>query len=399
MSSRFRLAAVTSHVIPYRAPLFRRLAAEPWLELEVLYCHDYGVRPQDSAWGLRNFTWEGDFTAGYRSRLLRNVSPRPKVSTLGGEINPELVSILFGGRYDAVIFEGWHTVTALAGLLLGNVSPTPILLQCEATLSTQPRSALRALAKPLAMRALLRAPAAFLALGTKNRAFYAHHGVGEERIFPFPYTVDVAWFTAEAERLAEERRRLRADLGFSDRETLFLFVGQMLPRKDPLGLVAAYKALRAQRDDVGLVMVGSGPELDRVRAAADGVPGARIEGFKNVSALPLYYALADVFVLPSFEETWGLVVNEAMCFGLPVISTWTMGSTFDLVDGRDTGIVVNAGKTDELHAAMTALAADPDRRRQMGARARATIGQWTYEEDAAGLRAAAEWLKRAARKG
>lgn len=394
MSARFRLAALTSHVIPYRAPLFRRLAREPWLDLEVLYCHDYGLRPQASLWGVGEFKWDGDLLDGYRSRLLRNVAPSPQVSSFRGEINPELLGILFGRRYDAVLLEGWHTVTALAGLLLGNVSPTPILLQCEATLDTKPGSTLRGLARPLFLRTLLRGPAAFLAQGTKNRQMYEHHGVPAERLFSYPYTVDVASFRAQAARLAGQRGRLRAELGLAEHETVFLFVGQMLPRKDPLGLVAAFKALRARRDDVALIMVGSGPQLDEVRAAAAGVPGLHLPGFKNTAALPPYYALADAFVLPSFEETWGLVVNEAMCFGLPVITTWTMGSTYDLVDGKGTGLVVTAGQGEALGAALAQLAADPEGRRVMGERARAVIGQWTYEEDAAGLRAAASFLQR-----
>jgi glycosyltransferase involved in cell wall biosynthesis len=390
---RFRLAIVTSHAIQYRAPLFRRLAAEPWLDLEVLYCHDYGIRPQPSGWGVRDFKWDGDLESGYRHRLLRNLSPRPQVSTFTGEINPELAAILFGRRFDAVLLEGWHTITALAGIVLGNVAPTPVILQCEATLATRPRSPLRGLLKPFAMRALLRAPAAFLAIGTKNRELYRHHGVPDERIFSFPYTVDVAHFVAEAERFAGERARLRSALGFRENDTVFLFVGQAIPRKDPLGLLAAFRELRARRDDVGLVVVGSGPQLERLRAEAASIPGARVEGFKNQGELPPYYTLADVFVLPSLEETWGLVVNEAMCFGLPVITTPAMGATHDLVEGRSTGLVVSPRNTAELCAAMTQLAEDPARRRAMGQRARELIGRWTYEEDVAGLRAAVESLR------
>lgn len=394
MSPRFRLAAVTSHAIQYRAPLFRRLAQEPWLDLEVLYCHDYGVRPQASAWGVKDFKWDADLLSGYRSRFLHNTSPRPRVSTFTGEINPEIVSILFGDRYDAVLLEGWHTLTSLAGLLLGNLPRAKVILQCEATLATKPRSSLRGIVRPLAMRALLRSPLAFLALGTNNRAFYTHHGVPGERIFPFPYTVDVRSFREDASRLAGDRARLRGELGFGEGDTVFLYVGQMIPRKDPFGLLSAYRALRARRSDVGLVMVGSGPDLDRLRAEAREIPGVHVPGFKNQGELPPYYTLADVFVLPSFEETWGLVVNEAMCFGKPVITTTSMGVTFDLVQGRGTGLVIHAGRTEELSAAMARMAADPDDRRSMGERAREVIGAWTYDEDAAGLARAAEWLSK-----
>lgn len=392
---RFRLAIISAHAIQYRAPLFRRLAVEPWLDLEVLYCHDYGIVPQPSGWGFQSFKWDGDLGAGYRYRFLRNVSPRPGPSNFYGQLNPEIASILFGREFDAALLEGWHTASSLAGLILSAASPTPVILQCEATLATKPRSWLRAQIKPFALRALLRSPAAILAIGTKNREFYLHHGVAADRIHHFPYTVDVASFSAEAQRLAGDRARLRAELGFTDRETVFLFVGQMIPRKDPLGLLASFRAIRAQRDDVGLVLVGSGPQLDQVRAEAAAIPGVKVVGFKNQSELPSYYTLADVFVLPSLEETWGLVVNEAMCFGLPVITTPSMGVTHDLVKDKGSGLVVTAGRTDELTAALAQIAAAPELRRRMSERARETIHRWTYDEDIAGLRAAAERLERA----
>ncbi len=386
MSGAIRLAAICSHFVQYRAPLFRHLAGEPWLDLEVLYCHDYGRRSQQSTWGVADFKWDVDLESGYRWRLLRNVSPRPGASSFLGEINPELFDALYGRRYDAVLFEGWHTATSAAGLLLGRASPTPILLLCETNLLDPPGSPARAWIKPPLVRALLRAPSAVLAIGSQNRTFYRHSGVPEERIFPFPYTIDVASFLAGADRLAGERRRLREGLGFSDEDTVFLFVAGMMPRKDPLGLLSAYRRLLPGR--VGLVLVGAGPQLDEVRAASAGVPGVRVEGFQNQTDLPRYYAAADVFVLPSLQETWGLVINEAMCFGLPIVTTWAVGSAYDLVLGRGTGLVVRPARPAELGDAMARLAGDPALRRAMGDRSREVIRRHTYAEDAEGLHAA-----------
>jgi glycosyltransferase involved in cell wall biosynthesis len=94
------------------------------------------------------------------------------------------------------------------------------------------------------------------------------------------------------------------------------------------------------------------------------------------------YLLSDIFVLPSHFEPWGLVVNEAMASGLPVIAADCVGCVDDLVEQERTGFIVPAHSPQDLFAAMKTLALDPDLRRRMGVKAKRLIADWTLENTA-----------------
>jgi glycosyltransferase involved in cell wall biosynthesis len=386
----FRLAVLSSHAAQYRAPLFRRLAREPWLDLEVYYFHEYGLKPHASPWGVTDFQWDRDLGSGYRWRVLANLSKRPSVDRFWGEINPGVLRILYSRHHDAVLHLGWGSATAAAAVLISRASPTSSLFLIESNLFTIPRSHLLGAVKPIAMRALLSSASGVLAIGTKNREFFLEHGVREDRIFHCPYTVDVPFFTGAARVLAPRREELRRKLGAAKGDVVFLFVGQLIARKNPLGLVDAFEAVQGRAPSARLVIVGNGALRECIGQRVAANHRITLVGFKNQTELPDLYAAADVFVLPSHEETWGLVVNEAMCFGLPLITTRQMGSTYDLVNDRGTGLVVDSRDTQGLAAAMLRLASSPDTRLAMGEAGRRTIGGWTYEEDVRGFLAAAE---------
>jgi glycosyltransferase involved in cell wall biosynthesis len=113
-----------------------------------------------------------------------------------------------------------------------------------------------------------------------------------------------------------------------------------------------------------------------------------ITGFVNQSGMGRYYAAADVLVLPSSHEPWGLVLNEGMCFGLPVIASDAVGAAPDLVRSGENGFVYPVGDVTALAAALRRLLADPAGRAAMGARSREIVGRFSYDADVDGILAA-----------
>jgi glycosyltransferase involved in cell wall biosynthesis len=95
------------------------------------------------------------------------------------------------------------------------------------------------------------------------------------------------------------------------------------------------------------------------------------------STLARYYAAADIFVLPSRSETWGLVINEAMEFGLPIVTTSAVGAAADLVAPGTNGLVVPPDDSNALAGALEQLVCDPGLRRAMGERSRKCVAQHT----------------------
>jgi len=168
----------------------------------------------------------------------------------------------------------------------------------------------------------------------------------------------------------------------------FLFAGRLVPEKGIFDLLRAYATLTPEiRKNMGLVFVGDGVERSALLQSALAItPGCiHLAGFAQRERLATYYALADVFVFPTHTDVWGMVVNEAMACGLPVISSNAAGCVADLVENGWNGRVVSTGDVGQLVCAMNELALDPELRALMGKRSQERIQHYSPEAWAAGM--------------
>jgi glycosyltransferase involved in cell wall biosynthesis len=142
----------------------------------------------------------------------------------------------------------------------------------------------------------------------------------------------------------------------------FLYCGQLIPRKGVDLLMRAFCEVAEQHHNVTLTLVGDGPLQSELAAAVPEPlrPQVRFTGFQPVDALPKFFADADVFVIPSRHDGWGVVVNQAVAAGLPVIASDAVGAAADLVAEGKNGYIVPAGETAPLAAAMRLIVSQPD---------------------------------------
>jgi len=387
----FRVAYLISHPIQYQVPLLRRLAAHPEVSLHVYYMDDQGTKPsRDPEFGMP-VHWDLPLLDGYPWRLLRNVSPWPEADHFLRFIHPGIIPILYRGKYDALIVHGYSHATEWLAFWGAWLSRTPVLLRGESTLRQEVTRRGRrplwvAIAKRILSWVLLRRVEGALAIGILNRQFYQAYGVPAERIFSTPYAVDNERFLAEAERLAPSRSTLREELGWPVDLPVVLCVGKLIPRKRPMDVIEALAQV-AGRHPAVLVYVGEGSERRRLAEAAArrGLRHVIITGFVNQTEISRYYAVADVLVLPSGHEPWGLVLNEAMCFGLPVVASDAVGASPDLVRPGENGFVFPAGDVYALAGVLGRLLADPAARARMGARSREIVAAYSYDADLRGI--------------
>lgn len=350
------LAAVVAHPVQYYSPIFRALAGRS--DLTVLYGRM--LAPEDhrrSGFG-EPFTWDLDLLEGYRHRVLRNIAPRPGPS-FPGCITPCVGRVLRQGRFDAVLIIGWYQAMHLQALFAAKRLGIPALVRGDSQ-SGAPRGVLKRAVHRTAHPALLRSFDAALPVGTRSKKFYRDHGYPEERLFPSPHCVDTARFAAAA--TPQAGKVLREAHGIAPETTVVLFAGKLVPFKRPTVAVDAVERLRAHGRDAHLVVAGAGELSDEVsaRAGALGVPLTML-GFVNQSRMPAVYAASDALVLPSAaRETWGLVANEALASGTPVVVSHEAGCAPDLCDGR-AGIACEGGDPRSVAAALgTLLSAPPD---------------------------------------
>jgi glycosyltransferase involved in cell wall biosynthesis len=366
--SRYRLAVLTTHAVQYQAPLFRKLAAHPRVDLTVFRCSNWGLEPYFDSGFQQSVQWNQPLLEGYRSELLRNLSARPNINRFWGLINPGIVKRLHGGQFDALIVHGWSNVTTWLAIFAALSTRTRLLMRAETNLL--PRlSRSRANLKQFVLGNLFREVYGFLAIGRYNREFYRSLGVPPERICFAPYSVDNEFFLARAAELLPQRAETRRRHGIAPDAQVVLFVGKLKPTKRPDDLLAAFATMSARNPSAVLAFVGDGEMRAQLTAIAAqlGLRNVAWFGFRNQEQLPEFYSLADVFCIPSAFEPWGLVVNEAMCFNLPIVASNQVGATGDLVQDSVNGFVFPAGDRDALADALDYLLTRRAIRQRFGA--------------------------------
>jgi glycosyltransferase involved in cell wall biosynthesis len=367
-----RLAVVGSHPVQYYAPLFRALAGR--LDLTVFYAHRATPADQARAGFGVGFDWDLDLLSGYDHEFLENVARRPGLDRFLGVDTPQIVGRLRAGRFDAVLLMGWHLKCFHQALWAAMRLHLPVLMRGDSHLDT-PRAAWKRWAKAMAYPVFLRRFDAALVVGQRNRAYWRRYGYPEPRIFDAPHCVDNDWFAAHATRAA--RSELRARLGVAPNVKLALFAGKLVSFKRPLDLVEATAQVRAAGAEIEILVAGAGPlEPDlRARAAALGIP-LHVLGFCNQTEMPAAYAAADLLVLPSDgRETWGLVVNEALACGRPILISDAVGCAPDMAAQLGDGAIFPMGDIRALAARLReALASPPNIELIEGVKAAFSLG-------------------------
>jgi len=351
-----KLALLTEIPAPYRIPLFNALAER--VALRVLFLAERD--PRRAFYELHRDEWRFDHSVLGGPQLRR-----------GGRwivLSRHVLRELRRFRPDAVAVGGWNQPAFWLALAYCRARRVPLLVWIEST-ERDARSESRVLA--LARGAMVRGSAGAYVPGTAS-AEYAR-SLGVELVETAPNAIDSSIF----QQAAVDR---------SGREgCTFLYAGRLDPEK---GLDTLLEAFREVPGD--LVLVGQGPDEERLRALA--VERVRFEGPKDRDELVAYYRDADVFVLPSRSEPWGMVLNEAAAAGLPLVATEESGAARDLIDGN--GFCVPAGNVRALREALDQLARDAGLRERMGTRSRELARRFTPEAWAAGVASAVDRARR-----
>ncbi len=200
--------------------------------------------------------------------------------------------------------------------------------------------------------------------------------------------MDNTRFIAKATLSDEQRFATRKRYGISSDRPAILYVSKFMRRKHPDHLVEAARRLAAEGLSFDLVLAGNGEMQAELAQMVVDMPNVVMPGFINQQEMPALLGACDIFVLPSEDEPWGLIVNEAMCAGLPVVVSAEVGCVADLVENGGNGQTFEARDLGGLTDALRPIVADPTLRKAMSARSRELIQRWSYRECLEGLREA-----------
>jgi glycosyltransferase involved in cell wall biosynthesis len=369
-----RLLYLVSHPIQYQAPLLQLIAADPDIDLLVLFedLKSSGTYT-DPGFG-HDVTWDVPLTDGYSFAELKT----------GREISGHLE------QCDVLWVHGWNSKLIKSAIKAASKAGIPVLMRGENTAAAMPDGGFpRGIIKRAYLNSIFRHCTGFLCVGSDNRQYYRDHGIDDGRLFSMPYTVDNDFFRDSAKQAGDKREEFRQELGLEADRPVVLYAGKLQARKHPSTLLAAFRGLDMEiARHPYLLYVGDGEQRsDLETQSKDMGDRVRILGFKNQTELPAYYNLADVFVLASEREPWGLAVNEAMNAGTAIIASDQCGSAADLID--DTcGRVIKSGDAVALRGALSDVLCDRRALEKMGQNAAAKISGWGLNESHQGLKQA-----------
>ena len=389
---KIRLAYFVSHPIQYQAPLLRRIAQEPDIDLTVFFSSDLSVRGyKDSGFGV-HVEWDVPLLEGYKYEFLPRIGDGDHLG-FAKPLNWGIFDRLRKGRFDAVWVFGYSSLASLQAIVASAMLRLPVMIRTDSSLFDRRRSKEILLAKSIFLKLLRPMLTCALSVGKGNTEYWKHYLGRDFPVFTMPYAVDNDFLGQKLVEAGTRREDYRRALGLQPGRPVIGFAAKLTTGKRCIDLVDAGLRILAgpgQRPAPYLLIAGDGEERARLEARVrdSGCSDIRFLGFMNQTELPRLYDLVDVFVLPSQQDAWGLAVNEAMIAGKPVIVTDRVGCYPDLVHNGVNGFVYEAGDVNALCQHLRQLIADPALRTTMGETSIRIIRQYSFEQDVAGLREA-----------
>lgn len=383
------LVFINSHPIQYAVPLYQQLARETGdrVALRVLYLSDETINGYvDRQFGAR-VRWDLPLLDGYAHRFVPNDSWKPSLyNGFFGLLNWGLIGELRRlPTGSLVVSHGWAYASNVLALWAAKAFGHTVGLRGETPLSHESAKAgvKKAVRRWFLNRLVFSQVDRFYYIGEQNRRFYKSFGISDDRLTFAPYAVDNDRFQQQHRAIGPDRDGIRAELGLTGK-TVLLVVGKLIAQKRPMDVLRAYTQLLRQRPDLALIYVGDGELRPAMEAFCDlhQLTDVYITGFINQGQMARYYTVADLFVMASgVGETWGLAVNEAQNFSLPVVVSDLTGCRDDLLEEGQNGFGFRSGDVADLARVLERFLKLPaDAQERMGERSRRRVSRYHYDQ-------------------
>lgn len=330
-----RIILLTETISPYRIPVFNEIAERLGDEFLVLF---FGTSEKRRQWRIHKEKIK------FRYAVLMHFLLQGRVSE-PYFLNPVILYKLMKYSPSIIIVSGYYNPSSLLAMLYAKCFSKRIILWCEGNRYEE------RINYPLtwAYKAwFVRNCIGYIVPGKASFEYLLSLGAAAEKIWIAPNAVDNDYFSQACDKYREAKDAFKKTKGYP--EKIVLYVGRLVDQKGILDLLMAFQIISAWQSNLGLVLIGNGDGQARYRdfCKTNNMRNIFFEGFAYQEELPAYYAIADVFVLPSRSEPWGLVLNEAMACKLPVICSNVTGAAEDLIINGENGYIYEKGNIEEL---------------------------------------------------
>lgn len=375
-----RIVALNSHPIQYFVPLYQKMAADQDIDLTVWYYSSHGATTYfDKEFGVA-FQWNIPMLEGYRYEYIsKNPDQTPPSGGFFSTLYWSVIPKLWRMPKSTILIYGWNSVINWLVIIFGRLFGHTITLRCDIPVMRETLySGWKKWLRVLIFRYILFPWVNyFLYIGQQNKAFYLKYGASLNKLIFTPFAVDNDRFSQAYNKL-DNKTSIRNKLGLPVEKRIFVYSGKLIHLKQPLLLVEAFKHLSQKQNC--LLLVGDGELRGEIEQLAKQYNlDIRISGFVNQLDIEEYYAASDIFVMPSRLEAWGLSVNEAMNFNLPLILSDHTGCAEDLLNTNKNGYIFQFDKIEDLKACLVKMADLPkEQLDSMGAYSGTIIKDYSY---------------------
>jgi glycosyltransferase involved in cell wall biosynthesis len=306
----------------------------------------------DGGFGV-NENWNIDLLSGYDYEFIENTSSRPSSQSYWGIKNPSLINKIKAYNPHAIILFGWKHQSHLS-VINYFYRKIPVILRGDSTtLDDSSGFSLRSYFRFIFLQWIYKKVDFVFSPGSASDQYFLKSGLKKNQIIRAEHAVDNDHFRDMTKIEEELLLELSSSLSIKPNEINFLFAGKFIDKKNPLLLIDAFVELKKQKENVRLLLVGNGLLENTIKERINLLPfgiasSITLLPFQDQHQIKLLYRVANVFVLPSVSETWGLSVNEALASGTPVIVSDKCGSSKDLVKKDINGLVFKSGERQDL---------------------------------------------------
>ncbi|MGJ5627863.1 glycosyltransferase family 4 protein [Nostoc sp. CALU 1950] len=379
---KYRVLIVASHPVQYAAPLFRLMAKHPKLDIQVAYCSLQGVKAGFDAGFNVEVKWDIPLLDGYPWVEVENNSPKPKLNSFFGLINLGLWNLIRKNNFDVVIvYTGYNYFSFWIAAAAAKLNKCKFVFSTD-TSGIEPRNKKiwKIWLKSVVLPPIFRFADFVFVSSTLGKQMLQKLSVPEENIILTPFAVDNDWWTFQARQV--DVKEVRQQWHIPESATVILFCAKLQPWKRPQDILRAFAL--ANVPNSYLLFAGEGSLKNELELESESLrikDRVKFLGFVNQSNLPSIYRSASLFILPSDYEPFGVVVNEAMLCGCPVVVSDRVGSRYDLVQHGKSGFIYPCGDVEALAKILQEILPDHNFLQKMGTAATHLMESWSPQKN------------------
>ncbi len=371
---KIKVAFVISHPIQYYVPILAELTRRGNIALKVFYTWGEDSISKFDPGFNRVVQWDIPLLEGYEFEFLENIATDKGTHHFNGIDNPNIINRINEFAPDKIVVFGWSFKSHLKVLRYFK-DKVPIYFRGDSHLLNK-----HSFVKDILRRAYLRWVYSHIdyaiSVGTNNKEYYRWAGLKDKNILFAPHAIDEKIFLKNITVHETEAIALREKLSIPHNHVVFIYTGKFEYRKNLNVLVDAKINLKGK--NCTLLMVGNGPDEVQLKSKCKVDNDIHFIEFINQSKMPMIYKTADVFVLPSISETWGLGINEAMNCGLAVLASNKVGSAVDLV--KENGFIFEYSNANDLSDKMLYFIENKAKLEEMKRKSLSIIKEWSMDE-------------------